>query len=977
MSEITTPPRGHDRPRDRAPDAEPSRDHGGSPGRRTGTERLAPGDPGAQLDRCVGDARGRIAAIVTDHVPGLEAAVRARDHGAARGAAFALRCALDAAARDLDAARRLARRAGDDAAAAEIDACEAELARVSGRAALALERAPRAAPTPAPSVDAICALGLATGFGADTGAEEDAAAWRTRIATGGDPCDGDVQATAQAGVARGGGRLPHLDAIQRSFGRHDVAGIEAHVGGAAADAADALGADAYATGHHVAFASEPDLFVAAHEAAHVVQQRTGVSLLGGVGAADDVHEQHADAVAARVVRGESAVGLLDEYRGGGVPAAAVQMDTKGRTKRGGASGGRSGKGAAAPAKERDVVGTVVGALDGAATTQQHRALVRTLLEAIDEAARHGDGTLVVARLRQLMRVSAAPGHRDADLETLRDAAATALGRAAHLAGRLKTTDADTARLLDEALGRVSADLAGAGWRWSAADGDEREPLGGGLSRAERVAICTGTLSVAERRARDVLTAEKSAPIKAAATAIEIDLRHVGRELALIGKAGAARQEVSTEIEALGKMLARLEEAGHRVRVGEAAELVRMRTAETELRAAVGRDPRTPWAAPVDGAKQIQDLDGEPDEVKRARFFQLNNIKDQVAGVFDWMKTGAENAVDRIKGEDKGRKSAFDHLVHLAAVGAFGGSVAVVANAVGRAISKGLTEKGVVDAIKWGIRDSIREGAKASAGVDDVLIDQYKEEQQAKAQESKLRFVNSFWNEAAEKLYRRPLAELRKIASTSLKEAISTEVRDEHARSTAIEWINYLARAHHGAGTWDPWAKHGNATEGVPTDNARPPVDQSAHAIRDAGVRSVDPADSRTADLVDNEQRTMQEDHHGILEIFVYWRYDGSFSRLTGSAGGARNGLRLDGVNQYTREQLQTVGTVGDARVNKIVRVYKEGTKAMKLNPPKSYFACLVTADGYARLMTTDYVVDTDDVLAAIRFADSLSLEYLS
>jgi hypothetical protein len=78
MREITTPPRGPDRPRDRAPDAEPSRDYGGSPGRRTGTARLAPGDPGAQLDRRVGDARGRIAVIATDHVPGLEAARSAR-----------------------------------------------------------------------------------------------------------------------------------------------------------------------------------------------------------------------------------------------------------------------------------------------------------------------------------------------------------------------------------------------------------------------------------------------------------------------------------------------------------------------------------------------------------------------------------------------------------------------------------------------------------------------------------------------------------------------------------------------------------------------------------------------------------------------------------------------------------------------------------------------------------------------------------
>src|SRR5690242_14847891 len=60
-----------------------------------------------------------------------------------------------------------------------------------------------------------------------------------------------VSERAAAGVAGGGGALPHQAAIQRSFGRHDVGGIEAHVGGAAAGASAALGAEAYATGNHV------------------------------------------------------------------------------------------------------------------------------------------------------------------------------------------------------------------------------------------------------------------------------------------------------------------------------------------------------------------------------------------------------------------------------------------------------------------------------------------------------------------------------------------------------------------------------------------------------------------------------------------------------------------------------------------------------------------------------------------------------
>jgi hypothetical protein len=92
-----------------------------------------------------------------------------------------------------------------------------------------------------------------------------------------------------------------------------VSGIEAHVGGGAETTRRAIGAEAYATGNHVAFAGAPSLHIAAHEAAHVVQQRGGVQLKGGVGTVGDAYEQHADAVADAVVQGRSAEGLLDPY----------------------------------------------------------------------------------------------------------------------------------------------------------------------------------------------------------------------------------------------------------------------------------------------------------------------------------------------------------------------------------------------------------------------------------------------------------------------------------------------------------------------------------------------------------------------------------------------------------------------------------------------------------------------------------------
>ena len=141
---------------------------------------------------------------------------------------------------------------------------------------------------------------------------------------------GDVHAAAARGTADSGGAMPHLAAIQKSFGGHDVSAVQAHVGGAAKEASAAMGAEAFATGNHVAFADTPSLHTAAHEAAHVVQQKAGVSLSGGVGQVGDTYERHADQVADAVVQGKSAEGLLDSMaggaRGGTVQRRAVQRN---------------------------------------------------------------------------------------------------------------------------------------------------------------------------------------------------------------------------------------------------------------------------------------------------------------------------------------------------------------------------------------------------------------------------------------------------------------------------------------------------------------------------------------------------------------------------------------------------------------------------------------------------------------------------
>ncbi len=110
-------------------------------------------------------------------------------------------------------------------------------------------------------------------------------------------------------------RLPHLGRIQKSFGR-DMSHVEAFIGGRARMASRQLGATAYTSGNRIAFADNPSLELAAHEAAHVVQQQSGkVQLKGGVGEVGDEYERHADKVADLVVQGKSAASLLGEYTG--------------------------------------------------------------------------------------------------------------------------------------------------------------------------------------------------------------------------------------------------------------------------------------------------------------------------------------------------------------------------------------------------------------------------------------------------------------------------------------------------------------------------------------------------------------------------------------------------------------------------------------------------------------------------------------
>jgi hypothetical protein len=129
------------------------------------------------------------------------------------------------------------------------------------------------------------------------------------LARGADPRT--VGEAARSGMHGGAQRLPYRERLQSAFGpTHDLSAVEAHVGSESAAACDTLGAEAFTAGSSVAFRSSPGLWLAAHEAAHVVQQRHGQTPPGGLDSPGDRYERDASAVADRVVAGKSAADLL-------------------------------------------------------------------------------------------------------------------------------------------------------------------------------------------------------------------------------------------------------------------------------------------------------------------------------------------------------------------------------------------------------------------------------------------------------------------------------------------------------------------------------------------------------------------------------------------------------------------------------------------------------------------------------------------
>lgn len=86
---------------------------------------------------------------------------------------------------------------------------------------------------------------------------------------------------------------------------------------------------------------------------------------------------------------------------------------------------------------------------------------------------------------------------------------------------------------------------------------------------------------------------------------------------------------------------------------------------------------------------------------------------------------------------------------------------------------------------------------------------------------------------------------------------------------------------------------------------------------------------------------MQEDAFGVLEIFV----DPTGKYVIDHPGYR---MRLDNVGPKVREEFRTAGKVRDLKVNKIVHMCTSRYRGMRVDPPMSIAAVMITADGYVR-----------------------------
>ena len=309
------------------------------------------------------------------------------------------------------------------------------------------------------------------------------------------------------------------------------------------------------------------------------------------------------------------------------------------------------------------------------------------------------------------------------------------------------------------------------------------------------------------------------------------------------------------------------------------------------------------------------------------------------------------------------------LVDIAIGAVLAGTAGSIGQYVSQSIMKTITKKFVADAVKDVISKVLKPKGRSSPASRTDLKKAFMRPLEERLLSTETDFALE-WPSIAPSLRQLSLDELQRFNAEDLAKT-NVELVDTIERHILVGWTNFLARAVHGGmGPWDPWQRHGRDNPSTITGQAIPlrgaaknPYDTPEAKRVDPMLNNVEPTNMHWA--IDDDQRPMEGEHVGILEIHLWT--DGALNVAP------QYGMRLDHVGPAVRDAFKQSGkTVRDLAVNKIVRVSNLGPS--QLNPPLADGAFLITADGHIRL--TSWPFRKEALVPTAERAQDLPLSYL-
>ncbi len=356
---------------------------------------------------------------------------------------------------------------------------------------------------------------------------------------------------------------------------------------------------------------------------------------------------------------------------------------------------------------------------------------------------------------------------------------------------------------------------------------------------------------------------------------------------------------------------------------------------------------------------------------------VNTYRSMLESKFDAMLYAMYSTCAALESHRPKRTDLLVELVNMAAGAAIAGAAGVVAEILAKRMASNIIagsdrfkqthQRFATDAIKDSLKKSFHVGISTRTDVSEAdLARAFRDAQFDKFQVARSDFFHTFYDTTGRELGALPVPALREAVERQHQDSADPEIRQAAAREIAVEWTNLVARVHHGAGGWDPWAGEHGSAHAVPTHAAAAPPDFDHPSADHPSTGNVDPGSASIEDVVDDDQRVMNPTLHGMLEINLWadGYVDGHATHFSLYQRGG--GMRLAGVSDHVKRLVAQFPAIRDLKMNKVVAVYNND----ELNPPKPTGRFLITADGFVRRSAMDG--DEIQLGNAAEFAQDLS-----